>query len=144
MNTRRKNKSAHPRVPDMTPSQLLSASLSRTPNTRRPSSKKLTKDQQIAALKDELRATQELISGVSPLTSAHTYCGALIASLSRATLTSVRYTTRWKHRWTRVVTRTLRLIPKRPMSLWVQSARLWDWRARQQGGFKAISISVAY
>lgn len=62
MNTRKKNKSKHPGVPDMTPSQLLSAGLSSTLATRR---KKPTKDQQIAALKDELRAVRELISNVS-------------------------------------------------------------------------------
>ena len=48
----------------MTPSQLSSAGLSRGPNARRLPNKKLTKDQQIAALKDELRVTQELISSV--------------------------------------------------------------------------------
>jgi hypothetical protein len=42
----------------MTPSQLSSAGLSRAP-LRRP--KKLTKDQQIAALKDELRAAREQV-----------------------------------------------------------------------------------
>lgn len=47
----------------MTPSQLASADL---PDSRRPSKKKLTKDQQIAALKDELRIAQELfISSVT-------------------------------------------------------------------------------
>ena len=82
MKTRKKNQTAHPGIPDMTPSQLLSAGLSRTSNTRRSSntssrssntssrssstsSKKLTKDQQIAALNDELRAIRELISSVS-------------------------------------------------------------------------------
>jgi hypothetical protein len=59
MNTRRKNKSAHPGKPVMTPSQLSSAGL---PVPRRP--KKLTKDQQIAALKDELRAAQEQVRNV--------------------------------------------------------------------------------
>jgi hypothetical protein len=58
MNTRRKNKLAHPGRPDMTPSQLSSAGLSRAP-LRCP--KKLTKDQQIAALKDELRAAREQV-----------------------------------------------------------------------------------
>ena len=70
MITHKKNKSAHPGIPDMTPSQLSSASLSCTSNTRRSSgtsTKKPTKDQQIAALKDELRAVRELISSVSPL-----------------------------------------------------------------------------
>lgn len=40
----------------MTPSQLASAGLSHTPNTHHPSNKKLTKDQQIAALKDKIHA----------------------------------------------------------------------------------------
>ena len=72
MNTRRKNRSAHPGVPDMTPLQLLSAGLSHTPNARRP--KKLTKDQQIAALRDELRTAQEIMSTVqvNPLVFACT------------------------------------------------------------------------
>ena len=74
MNTRRKNKAAHPGIPDMTPSQLSSAGLSRTSNTRRPSNKKLTKDQQIAALRDELRAAQELISSVTILLGHMSQC----------------------------------------------------------------------
>ena len=89
MNTRRKNQSAHPGIPDMTPSQLLSAGLSRTPNTRRTPGKRLTKDQQIAALKEELRAAQELMSRVSPLVLICIHDDALIAvsifqSLSRS------------------------------------------------------------
>ena len=70
MITRKKNKAAHPGIPDMTPSQLTSAGLSRAPNTRRPSntsSKKQTKDQQIAALKDEIRDLRELILSVSQI-----------------------------------------------------------------------------
>ena len=63
--TRAKNKSANPGAPDMTRSQLVSASLSHAVNPRRPPNKKLTKDQEIAALKDELRAAQELLSNVS-------------------------------------------------------------------------------
>ena len=65
MNTRNKNKSTHPGIPDMTPLQLSSTGLSRGPITRRPPNKKLTKDQQIAALKDKLRASQEIISSVT-------------------------------------------------------------------------------
>ena len=65
MNTRKKNRSAHPGIPDMTPSQLRSAGVSHTPKPRRPSTRKPTKDQQIAALQDELRAAQELIQNVS-------------------------------------------------------------------------------
>ena len=62
MNTRAKNKSKHPGIPDMTPAQLASAGLSSTPAA---CSRKPTKDQQIAALKDELRTIRELISNVS-------------------------------------------------------------------------------
>ena len=69
MNTRKKNKSAHAGIPDMTPFQLTSAQLASAnfppqPQAAHRSLKKLTKDQQIAALKDELRATQELILNV--------------------------------------------------------------------------------
>ena len=67
MNTRKKNRSAHPGIPDMTRSQLSAAGLSRTSKTPSTSSKKPTKDQQIAALKDELRAIRELVSIVSRL-----------------------------------------------------------------------------
>ena len=59
MVNRQKNKSAHPGIPDMTPSQLASAGL---PVVRCTSKKKLTKDQQIAALQKELREAQELIA----------------------------------------------------------------------------------
>ena len=63
MNTRKKNKSAHPGIPDMTPLQLASAQLASVdfPRTARRPSKKLTKDQQIAALNDELQALRELV-----------------------------------------------------------------------------------
>jgi len=57
----------------MTPSQLSSAGLSRGPIARRPPNKKLTKDQQIAALRDELRASQEIISSVTYFPSHHVY-----------------------------------------------------------------------
>jgi hypothetical protein len=69
-NTRQKNKSAHPGAPDMTPSQLLSTGLAPPPNARRVP-KKLSKDQQIAALKDELRAAQELVLSVAHFTSCY-------------------------------------------------------------------------
>ena len=65
MNTRKKNKSKHPGIPDMTPSQLSSAGLSHAPATRR---RGPTKDQQITALKDELRDLRELISNVTRFT----------------------------------------------------------------------------
>lgn len=78
MITRKKNKSAHPGKPDMTPSQLTVAGLRRTSDSHRPSTKKLTKDQQIAALRDELRVAQEAISSVSLFTPGllvrHTIC----------------------------------------------------------------------
>ena len=65
MDTRRKNKSAHPGVPDMTRSQLSSAGL---PHPPAPHHKKATKDQQIATLQDELGSIRELLSNVSCLT----------------------------------------------------------------------------
>ena len=70
MNTRKKNKTTHPGIPDMTPSQFTSAGLP-PPKTARRSSKKLTKDQQIAALKDQLCTTQELVLSVSDLILHH-------------------------------------------------------------------------
>jgi len=69
MDTRKKNKSTHPGIPDMTLSQLTSAGLARTPA---PCRKKATKDQQIAALQDELRSIRELISNVTCFTSSIT------------------------------------------------------------------------
>ena len=148
MNTHRKNKTAHPGVPDMTPSQLLSARLSRTPkmtpNTRRPSSKKLTKDQQIAALKDELRAAQELMSSVSvsSLASVPTRCDVLmVMSVSRPVLVStIRTMTRLRHRWMRVAILIPQPTPKRAMPLWVRNARWEDWQVRQQGASRLISL----
>ena len=59
MNTRKKNKSAHPGIPDMSLSQLSSAGSSSASKARLPARKKLTKNQEIAALKDELHAAQE-------------------------------------------------------------------------------------
>ena len=64
MVTRKKNQSTHPGVPDMTQLQLASAGLSHAQNVPRSSKKKPTKDQQIAALKKELRAAQELMLDV--------------------------------------------------------------------------------
>lgn len=60
MNTRKKNQSAHPGIPDMTPSQRASAGL--TKNTTR--KKKPTPTQRIAALEEELQAAQDIISRV--------------------------------------------------------------------------------
>ena len=67
MTTRKQNKSAHPGIPDMTPSQLLAVGL--PPTTPRVSGKvkKLTKDQQIALLTEQLRASQGISSGEGPL-----------------------------------------------------------------------------
>ena len=65
MNTRKKNKSKHPGIPDMTPSQLASAGLSRAAATRR---RGPTKDQQITSLQDELRDLRELIANVTRFT----------------------------------------------------------------------------
>lgn len=62
----------------MSPAQLLSAGLSRAPNARCASNKKPSKDQQIAALKDELRAAQERIANVSLFTSLCTHCNVLM------------------------------------------------------------------
>ena len=68
MITHRKNKFANPGIPDMTPSQLSSAGLSHASSAHCVSGKKkLTKDQQIVALQDELRTAQELILSVCPL-----------------------------------------------------------------------------
>ena len=73
MKTRQKNGSTHPGKPDMTLSQLRSAGLSRTTNVRNPpttskklstTSKKPTKDQQIVALENKLRAICKLISSI--------------------------------------------------------------------------------
>ena len=63
MNTRRKNKSAHPGIPDMMPLQLASAGLPLVKPTRpKPTLKKLSmKDQKIADLEEELRAAQAII-----------------------------------------------------------------------------------
>ena len=63
MNTRKKNKSAHPGIPDMTPSQLASAGLPLVKPTRpKPTLKKPSvKDQKIADLEEELRTAQAII-----------------------------------------------------------------------------------
>lgn len=63
--TRTKNQSAHPGVPDMTPSQLALAGLSRAQNTPQPKKKKgLTGAKKIKALEEELRIAQEIIARV--------------------------------------------------------------------------------
>ena len=53
MKTRTKNKSAHPAAPIMTPGQLAAAGIPQPPKRRR----QPTKDQRIAALEEDLRAT---------------------------------------------------------------------------------------
>lgn len=63
MMTRKKNKSAHPGVPDMTPAQLASANLPRTRTARCLPKKRATKDQQKTAFLDNgLQATQVRLS----------------------------------------------------------------------------------
>lgn len=69
-NTCPKNKSKHPGIPNMTPLQRTTAGLPRASQVSRsspkkPSTRKPTKDQQIAALQSQLHAAQELMSKVS-------------------------------------------------------------------------------
>lgn len=73
MNTRRKNKTKHPGAPDMTPSQLASAGLPHTPRMRRPLSKKKTKDQQLAAMREEMLAKDEEIHAQRHLLSVSSF-----------------------------------------------------------------------
>jgi len=61
MKTRTKNQTAHPAVPVMTPAQLSAAGISQS-QPKRP--KKQTKDQQIAALKEDLHAAQKMLQVV--------------------------------------------------------------------------------
>jgi len=110
----------------MTPLQLLSAGLSHTPNAHRPSAKKLTKDQQIAALKDELHTAQELMSQaqVNPLADPHLSRHTDGLSFSRAVPMETPHTvTRNKHHRMRVATLTLQPTLMRIMPQWVQNAR---------------------
>ena len=62
MKTRLKNQSAHPAAPVMTPAQLKAAGIAK-PQTKQ-SQKKPTKDQQIAALKEDIRAMHDLLQVV--------------------------------------------------------------------------------
>ena len=62
MKTREKNKSKHPAASVMTPAQLAAAGISQ-PQPARPR-KKLTKDQWIAALEEDLCVTRELLETV--------------------------------------------------------------------------------
>ena len=57
MKTRPKNKSKHPAAPIMTPGQLAAAGIPQPPKQKR----QPTKDQRIAALEEDLRATRELL-----------------------------------------------------------------------------------
>lgn len=75
MNTRKKNKSTHPGAPDMTPSQLARAGLSHAPGA---STKRQTKDQQIAALKEDLQAARDLITSIVSRFSAVHLCFYLV------------------------------------------------------------------
>ena len=115
MNTRKKNKSAHPGIPDMSALQLASAGLSHIQNARRPPSKKPTKDQQIAALKDELRIAREVISNVMCSTLHYLYFVALTSALSSIIPTTLQHPmTICKSQWTPVAIPMLRLMTKRP------------------------------
>jgi len=68
MKTRAKNQSAHPAVPIMTSAQLSAAGISKS-RPKRP--KKQTKNQQIAALQEDLRAAQEMLQvATTPLRSS--------------------------------------------------------------------------
>lgn len=69
MNTRKKNKNAHPGAPDMTASQLRAAGVKNGTTPHR--SKKMTKDQEIAALKHEVRMAQEAVLKVRPCLSSY-------------------------------------------------------------------------
>ena len=123
MKTRQKNGSTHPGKPDMTPSQLRSAGLSRTTNVRNPpttskklstTSKKPTKDQQIAALENELRAIRELISSVCHDPPHPVYCSVLMNPFFRTTQTYMqRKTIRRKHHSMLAVTPIPQPIPMR-------------------------------
>jgi len=62
MKTCAKNKSKHPAAPVMTPAQLAAAGISQPQKCPR---RKQTKDQQIAALEEDLRTTRELLQAVS-------------------------------------------------------------------------------
>ena len=123
MNTRQKNQSSHPGIPDMTPSQLASAGLSHVRNSRRTSNKKSnkkpTKDQQIAELKDQLRAAQDLISNVSHF-APHPYLITLTNCLfSRAVRMSLWPTIVHKSHWLmQAVTPTPQPTSRRPRLLW--------------------------
>jgi hypothetical protein len=139
MNTRKKNKSTHPGVPDMTPSQLSSSGLSRIPAAR--SKKGPTKDQQIAALKDELKTLRELISSVSCLNfdSSLEYHNALINPFisCRTVQTCVQEVTiRCKLHKVRVATLNPQPIRRRSRPLQgAQSARPLVRLARHRSGY---------
>jgi len=107
MDTRRKNKSTHPGLPDMTPSQLSSAGLTRTPAPRR---KKATKDQQITALQDELRSIRELLSKVSHFTLSTPSRRLPVPLFSRSILTHVRHVAIKHKMQMQTVTPTLELM----------------------------------
>jgi hypothetical protein len=117
MNTRKKNKSAHPGIPDMTAPQLSLAGLSRPAVAHRPPSKRLNKDQQITALKDELRAVQELVANVTHFTLCCVYYDILITlSFFRTILTRTQNVmVRHMPHKTQVVTLTPRRTPRRPL-----------------------------
>lgn len=140
MNTRKKNKSAHPGIPDMTPYQLASAQLASAdfprPGTARRTSKKLTKDQQIAALKDELRATKELVLNVRyfftcPSDSYHTHL--YLPSRARWTATMHR------RRSAQVAIPSPQLTTRKTRSpTWAQNARPQERLIQHQGKLQTL------
>jgi hypothetical protein len=122
MNTRRKNKSAHPGAPDMTPSQRASAGL---PRARCPPKKKPTKEQQrLVALENELHATREQLLKATSVTDSNLF------EVCTSLLTSINFF-RTVPRLVWVVTLTLELTPRRPLPL-AQNARPQGWLTQPQ------------
>ena len=114
MVTRKKNKSAHPGLPDMTPSQRASAGLSHARGARS-SNKKPTKDQQISALNDEVQELRELILSVCYFSLCRPYslCSHLFPSSVPTSMQHVVKT--HKFYLTQAVIRTPQLILTNPL-----------------------------
>jgi hypothetical protein len=129
MNTHLKNKSTNPGAPDMTPAQRAAAGL---PPLKK---KAQTKDQQIAALRDELRVAQEMILNVSysPLCYLFLPCSNARLLIRTTSTNPPRMTNVCKQHWTPVVTRNPGVIPTslRP-HLSVPNARLHRLFTRRQ------------
>ena len=87
MKTRAKNKSAHPAAPVMTPAQLAAAGISQPKRSRR----QPTKDQRIAALEEDLRATRELLQVVKG------YSSFVVISLIHKFRVEPPYWDTWQH-----------------------------------------------